>query len=208
MRNTASFFDFFVLIVMEISKVEKLLGGYLLNFIKSMVSCTEDAKDIYQEVIVKIISKQGSLTKEQSLKSWLFTVARNQIIDYYRARKIPKELDTSTLENTFERSEKKAYGKLESCLPRFIDLLPEEYKDLIIKAEIQGKSQKQLSETTGINYVTLRSKVQRGRDRIRKMVFDACHIEKDAAGGLLECVPKSNRSSCGSSSSCANNGMA
>ncbi len=193
--------------IMEVSKVERTFGDYLMNFIKSRVSCAEDAKDIYQEVIVKIINKSGSLSKEQSLKSWLFTIARNQIIDYYRSRKMPENLDTPTLENTFERDEKKAYRELESCLHGFINLLPEGYKDLIIKSEIEGKSQKELSEAMGINYVTLRSKVQRGRDRIRKMIFDACSIEKDAAGGLLECVPKSDESSCGASSSCGCNNI-
>ncbi len=107
----------------------------------------------------------------------------------------------------YERNEKKAYRELESCLHGFINLLPEGYKDLIIKSEIEGKRQKEQSEAMGINYVTLRSKVQRGRDRIRKMIFDACSIEKDAAGGLLECVPKSDESSCGASSSCGCNNI-
>src|SRR6266487_1680928 len=151
--------------IMEVSKVERSFGDYLMNFIKSRVSCAEDAKDIYQEVIVKIINKSDSLAKEQSLKSWLFTIAMNQIIDYYRSRKKPEDLDTSTLGNTFEVDEKKAYGELENCLHGFINLLPTEYKDLIIKSEIEGKSQKELSEILGINYVTLRSKVQRGRER-------------------------------------------
>jgi RNA polymerase sigma-70 factor (ECF subfamily) len=118
---------------------------------------------------------------------------------------MPKKLDTATLENTFEEDEKKAYGELEGCLHGFINLLPEEYKGVIIKSEIEGKSQKELSKTMGINYVTLRSKVQRGRDRIRKMIVDACGIEKDAAGGLLDCVPKSHKSSCGASPSCESN---
>ena len=188
--------------VMAVNKIQESFGDYLMNFIKRKIACAEDAKDIYQDVIVKIINKSDSLTKEKSLESWVFAVARNQIIDYYRSRKKTEELIASTREISFERKEEKSYGEMESCLHDFINLLPEEYKDLIVKSEIDGKSQKELSETTGINYITLRSKVQRGRDRIQKMLFNACKIEKDAAGGLLECVPKSNKSSWNSSSVC------
>ena len=190
---------------MEANKGEKSYGAYLMNFIKRRVTCSEDAKDIYQEVIVKIINKSNSLTKKESLKSWAFAIARNQIIDYYRSRKRPEELNLFTLENSFEKNEAVTYHEMETCLHGFINLLPEEYKDLIVKSEIDGKSQKELSESIGVNYVTLRSKVQRGRDRIRKMMFNACSIEKDAAGGLLECSPKSGTSSRNGSSPCGCN---
>src|SRR5215212_3383557 len=187
---------------MAVNKIQESFGGYLMNFIKSKIACAEDAKDIYQDVIVKIINKSNSLAKEESFESWVFAIARNQIIDYYRSRKKSEELIAATPEISFERKEEKSHGEMESCLHGFINLLPEEYKDLIVKSEIDGKSQKQLSEITGINYVTLRSKVQRGRDRIQKMLLNSCKIEKDSAGGVLECAPTSNKSSLNSSSAC------
>src|SRR5215207_4013381 len=190
---------------MEINKVERSFGTYLMNFIKSKVTCVEDAKDIYQEVLVKIIDKSGSLTKEESLKSWVFAIARNQVIDYYRSKKIPELLSDSILDRSVERRESKVHSELESCMHAFINLLPTEYKELIIKSDIDGTSQKELSETIGINYVTLRSKVQRGRERIRNMILDSCNIEKDAAGGLLECEPRSSKDFQQISSSCGCN---
>src|SRR5215213_8938952 len=183
---------------MAVNKIQESFGGYLMNFIKSKIACAEDAKDIYQDIIVKIINKSNSLAKEESFESWVFAIARNQIIDYYRSRKKMKEL-ISAPEISFERKEEKAYSEMESCVHGFINLLPEEYKDLIVKSEIDGKSQKQLSEITGIKYVTLRSKVQRGRERIQKMLLNSCKIEKDSAGGVLECAPTSNKSSFNSS---------
>src|SRR5215212_8450990 len=93
---------------MAINKIQESFGGYLMNFINSKIACAEDAKDIYQDVIVKIINKSDSLAKEESLKSWVFAVARNQIIDYYRSRKKPEELIASTLEISFERKEEKS----------------------------------------------------------------------------------------------------
>ncbi len=188
--------------IMEVTNVERSYGAQLRNFIKSKISCSEDAKDIYQEVIVKIINKSNSLRNDESLKSWIFAIARNQVIDYYRSRKKLQELNIATLENPLETIEGKSYGEMEGCLHGLINLLPEDYKNLIVESDIKGKCQKELSETTGINYVTLRSKVQRGRDRIRKMMFNACSIEKDAASGLLECLPKSEMNSISTMSAC------
>ena len=86
---------------MHTNQFEKSYRNHLMNFIKSKVSCAEDAKDIYQEVIVKIIHKSASLAKEESLKSWIFTIARNQIVDYYRSRKKTENLDSFSGENIY-----------------------------------------------------------------------------------------------------------
>ncbi len=62
--------------------IQQEFKNHLFNFIKSKVSTFEDAEDIYQEVVFKIMSKSDQLSNNDSLKSWLFTIAKNQIIDY------------------------------------------------------------------------------------------------------------------------------
>lgn len=177
----------------NIVHIQHQFGDYLLNFIKSKVTSTDDAKDIYQEVILKIMNKSGQLKKAQSLKSWLFTIAKNQIIDFYRKRNHEVDLDLVSAHS----EEDVLYAELENCLSGFIEQLPEDYKTLIMLSEIEGRSQKELSESLGINYVTLRSKVQRGRDKIKKMIFDACVVHQDTSGRLVECLPKSTSAACG-----------
>lgn len=185
----------------EISNIQQQFGDHLFNFIKTKVATTEDAQDIYQEVIFKIINKSQQLTKAQSLKSWLFTIAKNQIIDFYRTRKV--YIDIDSISSDFERADGEGtYYQLEGCIKGFINALPDGYKEIIILSEIEGKSQKELSEHFGINYVTLRSKVQRGREKIRKMIFEACRIDQDSSGRLVDCMPKSNVHTCGGATTC------
>src|SRR5215207_9245399 len=136
---------------MEINSIERSYGAHLMNFIKSKISSSEDAKDIYQDVLLKIINKSGALRNDESLKSWIFAIARNQIVDFYRSRKTSRELNFSTIENSPETIEVKSYGEMEGCLHGFINLLPRDYKDLIVESDLKGKGQRQLSETTGIN---------------------------------------------------------
>lgn len=181
----------------NIVHIQHQFGDHLFNFIKSKVSSVEDSQDIYQEVIVKIMNKTDQLKKTESLKSWLFAIARNQITDYYRSNKSAVDIDS--LSPLFMPADEKsnAYYELEGCLSSFIAQLPEDYRQLITLSEIEGKSQKELSESLNIHYVTLRSKIQRGREKLKKMIFDACLVEKDTSGRFVDCIPKLNAPSCG-----------
>lgn len=179
----------------DVGHIHSQFGEYLFNFIRKKVGSGDVAEDIYQEMLLKILNKQDQLSSRQNLKSWLFTIAKNQIIDHYRKQK--QFTDVDTLELEFEdQSEANGYGDLEGCLGSFIAQLPEDYRQVITLSELQGKSQKELSETLGVNYVTIRSKVQRGRERIRKLIFDACAVEQDKNGRLVDCTPKNQQSSC------------
>lgn len=180
----------------EITVIQKQFGDHLLNFIKGKVSSAADAEDIYQDVVYKIITKSGQLSKAASMKSWLFTIAKNQIIDYYRVRKNKTQLELVSDMAFAEEAPTNSYGGLEGCLSGFIEVLPEDYRQVIQLSEIEGKSQKEVAESLGLNYVTLRSKVQRGRERIKKMIQEACVIEQDGVGRVVECTPNANSSVC------------
>ncbi|MEX2601079.1 MAG: sigma-70 family RNA polymerase sigma factor [Balneolaceae bacterium] len=186
----------------EIIEVQQNFGEYLINFIQSKVQSHEDAQDIYQEVIIKLISKSDQLKESQSLKSWLFTIANNQIIDFYRTRKSSVDIDNLPLNSFTDQEVSSAYKELAGCLSGFINRLPEEYQQIITLSEIQGYSQKEVAEMLGMNYITLRSKVQRGRNRIKKMIYEVCAVVQDSAGGFADCTPRKSDSSCGPEPNC------
>jgi RNA polymerase sigma-70 factor (ECF subfamily) len=57
----------------------------LFSFINSRVNNSEDAKDILSEVFLKISSNIDKLNSNEKLTSWIYTITRNTIIDYYRS---------------------------------------------------------------------------------------------------------------------------
>ncbi len=176
----------------DVVSIQNQFGEHLFNFIQSKVDSQEDAQDIYQEVIIKLLNKSNQLSDVQSLKSWLFTIAKNQIIDYYRKQK--RGTDIEPLLTVLEsQNDFTNYHEMEGCLPGFIDQLPDDYRTVVTQSEIQGRSQKELSESLGVNYVTLRSKVQRGREKIKKMILNTCAVELDMRGRLVDCSPKNDQ---------------
>ena len=183
---------------MELAEVYTTFKTSLFGYIHSKVNNREDAEDILQNVFVKMTSNIETLSDKEKIQNWLYRITRNTIIDYYRTRaskKITLELkDKLPTELVDDDSEDNTKG-MDKCLSGFIKELPDEYRSIIIDSEIKGIAQKDLSEKYGLEYPTLRSRVQRGRKRLHKMLVNCCVIKTDTRGNILEATHKDD---CGS----------
>jgi RNA polymerase sigma-70 factor (ECF subfamily) len=179
---------------MEVGTIYTQFHSELLRYVKSKVRSAEDAEDILQNVFIKITSGIDSLSEEVKLKSWLFTVTRNAIIDYYRANS--KENKSTSAEEIQEDipdvDEIDPTKGLDQCMGRMIVLLPEEYRGIIMESEINGVKQKDLAEKYGMAYPSMRSKVQRGRERLKQLFHNCCHISTDVRGNIIDAQGKGN----------------
>ena len=59
----------------------------LLAFVKSRISSAEDAEDILQEVFLQAARAYDVTEPIENLVGWLFRVARNRIVDWYRKKR-------------------------------------------------------------------------------------------------------------------------
>jgi RNA polymerase sigma-70 factor (ECF subfamily) len=175
---------------MEVTTIYKEFHSELLRYVKSKVRSREDAEDILQNVFIKISSNLNKLTEDVKIKSWLFTITRNTIIDYYRTNANKKKVAIG--EQLFESDDPDPTKGLDQCINSMISLLPEEYRMIIIDSEITGIKQKDLADKYGIAYPSMRSRVQRGRDRLKQLFYNCCHIETDKLGNIIEAKRKSD----------------
>lgn len=180
---------------MEVAGVYKQFHSELLGYIKSKVRLREDAEDILQNVFIKITANLDKLTEDVKLKSWIFTITRNAIIDYYRinASKRQTAVNEEISDDIPEPEEDSDPTKgLDQCMSSMIRLLPADYRDIIIESEINGVKQKDLADKYGIAYPSMRSKVQRGRERLKQLFYNCCHIETDKLGNVIEAQGKTD----------------
>jgi len=56
--------------------------GFILSYIKEEM----DADDVFQEVLIKVLRKIGTYNGSSALKTWLWTVCRNESIDFLRKK--------------------------------------------------------------------------------------------------------------------------
>src|SRR5690606_13144827 len=117
---------------LEINTIHNQFYIILGNYIKARINDTGDASDVLQEVFIKINENLGSLTDESKLKSWIFTITRNSIIDYYRKNSNHKksELTECMMQKIMHETDFDNTESLDCCLIKFIERLPEDYRDI------------------------------------------------------------------------------
>ncbi len=147
----------------------------LLGFIRNRVSNVEEAEDILQDVFYQFVAGFETIESLDRVTSWLYSVARNKIIDRYRrdaAR--PKRTDFELLAGrdddtplTLQEILPDLDNSPESTLLReaiwdeiteALAELPVEQREIFILNEIEEKGFREIAEETGISINTLLSR--------------------------------------------------
>jgi len=173
-------------LLMDIS--EKIWQEYhakLRAFIRGKVFDDATCDDILQGVFLKMHFGLASLKDETKLKSWLYQIARNAIIDYFRSQKPAVEIPEWFPQPETDSVEKVAQ-ELSECLQPMIQLLPRNYREAIILSEIKGAALKEVAKMQGTSLSGAKSRVQRGRALLKKMLAGCCRLEFDHRGRLCD----------------------
>jgi RNA polymerase sigma-70 factor (ECF subfamily) len=168
------------------NRSEKVWEEYHLRlraFIKSRISDDTATDDVLQNVFLKMHTGLASLKDETKLKSWLYQIARNAIIDYFRSHKSTVELSDQLPQPETDLGEQ-ATQELSECLQPMIQLLPENYRETIILSEVKGLTQKEVAQVQGTSLSGAKSRVQRGRALLKNMLSECCRLEFDHSGRL------------------------
>ncbi len=156
----------------------------LRGFILRKIGPTTEVDDILQEAFVKIWLNQDRVEQANNLRQYLYGIVRNSTIDHLRKKKVvEKELDPQ-LNFSEEEAITLNQAIADSCIRPFILQLPEPYREALTLVELEGLSQKELAERLGISYSGAKSRVQRGREKLRQMILDCCALHSDSYGNL------------------------
>ena len=172
------------------------LGGHLQSFIGNKIKDKEAAKDLVQDVFIKVKLKLHTLNDTEKINSWIFQITRNTINDYFRnQKKAYQSLPADEWETTsFSKDETL---ELSRCMLPMIDLLPDKYKEALMLSDIEGMPQKELAERLGISYSGAKSRVQRGREKLKEVFLQCCEINTDKYGNVIEFQKKNCSLDCG-----------
>lgn len=131
---------------------------------------TEDAKDCFQNVFIKLYTAEKHFETEEYLKAWLIQVAIHQCTDYHRQawnRKVALEDDITKLDIHSGKSDE--YEE-ESELLLMVKKLPDKYKDVLYLYYYEEYSVAQIAKLLGSNENTIKSVLKRGRDKLKIMI--------------------------------------
>ncbi len=158
---------------------KQLLHGY----IRKRVSDEDDAKDIQEEVLMKVYSFCASKSGVKNLKSWLYQIAQNTIVDYYR-----RKSKTLALNESFDIEEVNS-SSIPSEAAYFIipliNLLPKEYAEPLLLSDIEGVKQQEIAQRLKLGLSATKSRIQRGREKLRDLFLECCSVEFNEQGEII-----------------------
>ena len=161
------------------------LNDELYRFIHSKVKNEHIAKDILQEVFLKIQLKINQLKNTSKLTSWVYQITRNTIFDYFRKLNVKTEVieDFDIPENENKDLE---YGRLSNCINQKIENLSKKHQQAIILTSFKDYSQKDLAVHLKISYSGTKSRVQKARDILKEDILNCPNVESDEMGKIID----------------------
>lgn len=147
----------------------------LLSFIRNRVSSLEEAEDIMQDVFYQFVAGFETIESLDKVTSWLFSVARNKIIDRYRRESVRPQRTTLGFPATTEDD---VPLTLQEILPDLgntpedtllreamwdaimeaLDELPHDQREIFILNEMEERSFREIAEEKGVSINTLLSR--------------------------------------------------
>lgn len=147
---------------------------FLYSFAYRMTGNEEDAKDLVQETYLKAFRFWDQFEPGTNVRAWLFKIMKNSYINKYRKRiKEPnnKIADDESFE-TLDFQEHIFENIFEDEIIEALNKLPDEYRTIVILADIEEQTYEEIAKFLSIPIGTVRSRLHRGRKILRKELFE------------------------------------
>lgn len=164
------------------SELNEILKGFIMGKVKDPIL----AEDLLQETLIKIHLNIRNLRHEAKLINWAFQIARNVIIDHYKKQKKESEQGHMPDYGEIQCDESTFNKRIANWIPEAIKLLPEKYREAIYLTEIEGLTQKEMAEKLGLSYSGAKSRVQRGREKLKEIILQCCQVVTDSYGNVID----------------------
>lgn len=122
------------------------------RYVRGKVGNEHDSEDVVSDVFVKVFNGLSDFDENKaSLSTWIFTITRNAVIDYFRASKrlceLPEELysEDDTEQNIIN-------AEMLERLADALEWLNERERDIIVLHYYSGRTLKDIAEAMGISY--------------------------------------------------------
>lgn len=162
----------------------------LRPFVQARLTGSADIEDVLQEILIRIHRGLPSLDDERRIDGWMYRVATNAIHDYGRGvQRSPKtehgEADEWT--DREEDADDETLERLTACVAAFVSMLPSPYREAVTLVELERLSHPEAAKMVGISVSGMKSRVQRGRRKLRDMLEQCCAIEVDGRNRPVSC---------------------
>jgi RNA polymerase sigma-70 factor, ECF subfamily len=162
------------------------LVGSLRGFVERRVSSAADVDDVLQDVFLRLQRGLPGLRDTTRLGPWVYRVVRNTLVDRARAA---RSSPTGPLEQEPSAPAPDAAGASEplaGCIAPFVARLPPPYREAVTLVDLRGHTHQEAASLVGLAVPGMKSRVQRGRAKLRAMFEACCLLELDVRRRVVD----------------------
>ena len=130
------------------------------------------ADDIVQDTIVNALQAQHQFTPGTNLKAWLFTILRNRFRSVVARKHVTAEISDDELErHAWVAAEQESRIEV-AAFKRAFKMLSETHREVLVLTAVHGLPYDQIAEICGCEVGTVKSRVNRARAILKRMLFE------------------------------------
>lgn len=165
----------------DMREIEGLVTKYkskLFGYIYRMNPDLEEARDLYQEVWLRVIRKIDSYNDEYPFSVWIFTIAKNLVIDKNRRKRkfINEEYhDTYNFAEKYESNLENLSddgNNLKRKLEEAITNLPSKHREVLILRYFNGESEENTARILSCEKGTVKSRLHYAIKSLRRVMVN------------------------------------
>ena len=147
----------------------------LQAFFRRRVRGDDEARDLVQDTLLRVQRGLQGLRQPEHLSAWIFRIARRVLADHYRGSAPSSEAralsddEASVLADGDEQGEHNLNAEVEGWLRGLLQQLPPQTREALELVELEGRPQAQVAEHLGLSLSAAKSRIQRGRERLRQL---------------------------------------
>jgi len=146
----------------------------LYDFLARMTGNTAAAEDLVQDVFVRVLKYRETWRDEGRFETWLYRIARNARVDYFKARTASPERNSVEIDAALERPSHEplppdmlARDREVARLQRALTLLRDDKRELIVLARYQGMKLDAIADLLGVETGTVKVRLHRAVKELR-----------------------------------------
>ncbi|WP_246050175.1 sigma-70 family RNA polymerase sigma factor [Aquibacillus sediminis] len=154
----------------------KLYYKEIYQYLYRMTRNEELAKDLCQETFIKVLNAIQSVDEDKSVKAWIYRIAHNTFVSWYRKKKRIDFINIDTQKFEFKQKSYKQperymeESELYEELAKSISRLKEDYQVVLILREFQGLSYQEIADVLGWKLSKVKTNIHRARAQLRNFL--------------------------------------
>ncbi len=160
------------------------------------------AEDVVGAVLLRLARHQDALKAADNPTAWMLRIAANAVADHHRRQAVERQALAQfgtadpAPDSEAETADRETTAEFARCLIPFIRNLPPAYGEALMLTEIEGLTRAEAAARLGLSVSGIKSRVQRGRAKLKQALLRCCAIETDRWGTVLDYRSRGPRPGC------------